>query len=336
MCFAPQRHALFRHLSLNLQKWSEPLVFLTFWLRNVLRVTTAYTFSTSEPPKVVRTPGVFNILTSKCAWCHNGVHFFDIATSKSGPTMVCFVHFDLETCFAPQQRALFRHCNFQKWSDNGVFCIFWLGNVLRATTACNFSSLIWPDGSAPAALASLLFDPPEPQISGRLQWIATFLPFRASASSFFWLFLFSDLLSSVTLPISTFHLSILSEVWLLNFLRKVLCVKELYETNLCVKDCRRKFRSQTSDSMGRWKAETVEERKSEKRKSQKKEDAGARKGRKVAKHSVFPMVSGSGGSKSRLAKAAGAEPSGQMRDEKLHAVVTRSAFRSQHVPNTPS
>ena len=53
---------------------------------------------------------------------------------------------------------------------------------------------------------------------------ATFLPFRASASSFFWDFLFSDLLSStllfsLTLPISAFHLSILSEVWLLNFLR---------------------------------------------------------------------------------------------------------------------
>ena len=52
-----------------------------------------------------------------------------------------------------------------------------------------------------------------------------------------------------------------------------------------------------------------------KRKHQKKEDAGARKGRKVAKHCVFPMIRGSGGSKSRLAKAAGAEPSGQMRWE---------------------
>ena len=68
----------------------------------------------------------------------------------------------------------------------------------------------------------------------------------------------------------------------------------------------------------------VEERRSEKRKSQKKEDADARKGRKVAKHCVFPMR----GSKSRLAKAAGAEPSGQMRDEKLHAVVARSTFRT--------
>ena len=38
------------------------------------------------------------------------------------------------------------------------------------------------------------------------------------------------------------------------------------------------------------------------------------------------MICGSGGSKSRLAKAAGAEPAGQTRDEKLHAVVARSTF----------
>ena len=47
------------------------------------------------------------------------------------------------------------------------------------------------------------------------------------------------------------------------------------------------------------------------------------------------MICGSGGSKSRLAKAAGAEPAGQMRDEKLHAVVAQSTFRSQNVQNTP-
>ena len=57
-----------------------------------------------------------------------------------------------------------------------------------------------------------------------------------------------------------------------------------------------------------------EERRPKKRKSQKKEDPGARKGTKVAKHCVFPMICGSGWLKSRLAKAAGAEPSGQMRD----------------------
>ena len=218
MCFAPQRRALFRHR--NLQKWSEPLVFCTFWLGNVLRATTACTFSTSQLPKVVRSCGVLYILTSKCASRHNGVHFFDIATSKSGPTLrcfviltwkcasrhngvhffdistsksgpnPCFVHFDLEMCFAPQRRALFRHLNFQKWSEPLVFCTFWLGNVLRATTACNFSSLLWPAGSAPAALASLLFDPPEPQIIGKTQCFATFLPFRASVSSVLLLFLF--------------------------------------------------------------------------------------------------------------------------------------------------
>ena len=80
--------------------------------------------------------------------------------------------------------------------------------------------------------------------------------------------------------------------------------------------------------------ERVEERRSEKRKSQKKADADARKGRKVAKHCLFPMIWGSGGLKSRLAKAAGAEPAAPMRDEKLHAVVARSTFASQNVQNT--
>ena len=89
MCFAPQRRPLFRHL--NFQKWSEHGVLCTFWLRNVLRATTACTFSTSQLPKVVR------------HWC--------------------LVHFDLEMCFAPQRRALFRHLNFQKWSDTGALCI---------------------------------------------------------------------------------------------------------------------------------------------------------------------------------------------------------------------
>ena len=108
----------------------------------------------------------FALLTSKCASRHNGVHFFDISTSKSGSELVCFVHFDFEMCVAPQRHGFFQHLNFQKWSESGVFCSFWLANVLRAT-ACNFSSLIWPDGSAPAALASLLFDPPEPQTIGK-------------------------------------------------------------------------------------------------------------------------------------------------------------------------
>jgi len=91
-----------------------------------------------------------------------------------------------------------------------------------------------------------------------------------------------------------------------------------------------------TDEKQRWEESEKrrEEKRRRKRKSQKKEDPGARKGRKVAKHCVFPMICGSGGSKSRLAKAAGAEPAGQMRDEKLHAVVARSTFRSQNAQNT--
>ena len=50
---------------------------------------------------------------------------------------------------------------------------------------------------------------------------------------------------------------------------------------------------------------------------------------------VFPMSCGSRGSKSRLAKAADSEPSGQMRDEKFHAVVARSTFPSQNAQSTP-
>ena len=54
-----------------------------------------------------------------------------------------------------------------------------------------------------------------------------------------------------------------------------------------------------------------------------------RKSRSVAKHHVFPMICGSGGSQTRLAKAAGVEPAGQMRDEQLHTVVARSTFPCQ-------
>ena len=155
MCFAPQRRALFQHLNFQIGAWQ----FLT-------------------------------LFTSKRASRHSAMHFFDSSPSKSAPRMRCLVHFYLEMCFAPQRRALFQHLNFQKCSEAEVFCTFSLQNLLRVTTACKFSSLISPDVSAPAALASLLFDPPEPQNHEKTQCFATFLPFRAPASSFFWSFLF--------------------------------------------------------------------------------------------------------------------------------------------------
>ena len=139
-----------------------------FWLENVLRATTACTFSSSQLPKV---------------------------EPKSGLRPSVFYIFDVEMCFPPQWRALFRHLNFQKCSENGVLSTFWLRHVLCATTACNFSSHLarW--------LCARRFGEPTFRPSGatnhcKIQWIATLLPFHAPASSILWLFLFSDLFSS--------------------------------------------------------------------------------------------------------------------------------------------
>ena len=229
----------------------NPHALLTFGkVHNPLRLPRE---TTSESPKVVRTPGAFNISTSKCAWRHIGVHFFDIPTSKSGPGLVCLVHFDFEMCFAPQRRSLFRHRNFQKWSGPGVFCTFLTSKCasrhngvhffdISTSKSCpsmvcfvhfDFDMCFSPQRRAIFHLSSgqmaphpnLLFNPPcRATNQWKTQCFATFPPFRASASSFFWLssdLLSSTLLFSLTLPISAFHLSILSEVWLLNFLRIV-------------------------------------------------------------------------------------------------------------------
>ena len=75
--------------------------------------------------------------------------------------------------------------------------------------ACNFSSLIWPAGSAPIALANLLFDPPEPQIIGKTQCFVTFLfahlDLLSSETFSFLIFFLLLLFSSLTLPTSAFQ-----------------------------------------------------------------------------------------------------------------------------------
>ena len=158
--------------------------FADFDFANVLRATAACDFSTSEVQKVARACGVLGILTCKCASRHSGASFFDIGTTKIGPELRCFVHFDLQMCFAPQQRTIFPDQNIKNWSEPVVFCAFWLENALRATAACHFSFLCWPATSAPAALPSLLFEHPEPRTIEKTQRFATFLTFRACVSSF--------------------------------------------------------------------------------------------------------------------------------------------------------
>ena len=65
----------------------------------------------TQLPKVVRAWCALRILTSKCASRHNdGTFSTSHSTSRSGPRMVCFAHFDLEMCFTPQRRALLEMC----------------------------------------------------------------------------------------------------------------------------------------------------------------------------------------------------------------------------------
>ena len=162
MSFAPQRHALFRHP--NLQMWSEPLVFLTFWLRNVLRATTACTFSTSQLVKVVRSWCVLCILTCKCASRHNGVQFFI--------------------------------SHLASWLRTRRFS----EPTFRASGATNhWKNTVFRDFPTFSRICFLL----------TLSLLLFFLL----------IFLFS-----LPLPCSAFHLSILSEVWLLNFLRLIIGV----------------------------------------------------------------------------------------------------------------
>ena len=66
-------------------------------------------------------------------------HFRHLNFQKWSGT-ISFYTFDLEMCFAPQLSALFQHLNFQEWSGTVSFLHFWLGNVLRATLACTFST----------------------------------------------------------------------------------------------------------------------------------------------------------------------------------------------------
>ena len=151
----------------------------------MLRATTVRTFSTSQVPKVVRTPSVLYILTSKCVSHHNGVHFFDIWTP-------------------------------QKWSEPWIFCIFWFRNVLRATTAYTFSTSQFPKvvrtlqflthftskctsrhNGVQLFISHFLrcfrtrrfseptFQPSGATIPRKKQYFATFLFFRAPASFFF-------------------------------------------------------------------------------------------------------------------------------------------------------
>ena len=156
---------------------------------------------------MVRSWGVLYILTWKCASRHNGVHFFDISTSKSGPRPPVFNTFD--------SKCASRHNGMQ----------FFIAPVASWLRTRRFSEPTFrPSGATNHWKNTVFRDFPT------FSRICIFCLLTLS------LLIFSLLifLFSLPLPCSAFHLSILSEVWLLNFLRsgfgkpRILCVNPGY------------------------------------------------------------------------------------------------------------
>ena len=139
-------------------------MFLAFSLANVLRTTTACTFSTSQLPKVLRSWGVLYLLTWKCALRHNGVHFFISPLASSWLRTRRFSEPTLRPSGAPNHWKNTVNRDFPTFSRISIFFVLTLSLLLL----------------------------------------------------FLLVFLFS-----LPLPCSAFHLSILSEVWLLNLLRLI-------------------------------------------------------------------------------------------------------------------
>ena len=162
---------------------------------------------------MVRTPSVLYILTWKCASRHNGVHFFDISTSKSGPKLVCFVHVDFEMCFAATTACTFSTSQLPKVVR--TWCVLY---ILTWKCASRHNGVQLFISHLASWLRTRRFSEPTFRPSGATNhWKNTvFRDFPTfSRICIFFLLIFSLL----TLLTSAFQLSILSEVSLLNFLR---------------------------------------------------------------------------------------------------------------------
>ena len=158
----------------------------------MLCATTAYTFSTAQLPKVLRRRCALHGLTSKYASRHNSVHFF-------------------------------RQLNFQKCSCVGVFCTVLLRNAVRATTAHTFSTAQLPkvlrrwcvlygftSKCASRHNGVHLFISHLPRLLRTCRFSHKSL--LLSSDSFSSLIFFLLLFSSLTLPTSAFHLSIVGSL----------------------------------------------------------------------------------------------------------------------------
>ena len=217
MCFAPQRRALFRHL--NLPKVARTCGGLyMFTSKCVSRHNGVHFFDISTFQKWSEN-GVLYILTSKCASRHNGVHFCDISTSKSGPTLVCFAHFDFEMCFVFRVTMA---CTFSTSQLPKVVRTPGAFNMLTSKCASRHNGVQLFTSHLASWLRTGRFSEPTFRPSGAPNhWENTvFRDFpTVSRICICFLLIFSLLLFflliflfSLPFPCSAFHLSILSEV----------------------------------------------------------------------------------------------------------------------------
>ena len=161
----------FLSLLLGMVRATTACTFSTSQLPKVVRewcvsfILTWKCASTSQLPKVVRGCGALYMLTWKCASRHNGVHCCDSSTSNSGPRLVCCVHFELRATTP---------CTFSTSQLPKVVRSWCVLYILTWTCAsCHNDVQFFISHLArwlrTRRFREVLFDPPEPQISGKTQ-----------------------------------------------------------------------------------------------------------------------------------------------------------------------
>ena len=189
--------------------------FVHFDFEMCFAATTECTFSTSELPKMVRIWCVLYILTWKNASRHNTVHFF-IWPHGSAPAAFYF-------STLPTHKSLANH-------SVSRLSLHFAHLYLLCSYSFSFSLLLFLSSTLSLfySFSLLLF------LSSTLLSSSLLISSLLFSLLLFSLLLFSTLLSStllfsLTLPLSAFHLSIVSEVWLLNFLWIIWRIYSIYK-----------------------------------------------------------------------------------------------------------
>ena len=220
MCFAPQRHTIFRHL--QSKKRSGIVVFCAFWLQNAHRATAACHFSGWEVATSVPEWGFLYSLTCKCASRHSEAQFF-----------ICLLNSYLRTrrFSEPTFRTsgttnhwkntairdvpnIWRACSFflvtwhACWSS---FCWLDISTLLFNSAAADLTSLVTPhvrwSSFSWLDISTLLFNSAAADLTSDLTSLVTL---RACWSSFCWLDVSTLLFKSADLTsllcFSTLHI----------------------------------------------------------------------------------------------------------------------------------